>query len=51
MHKKQELIDIVKFCDIRFNRGLVIDWKHSDFGELSREILLVTDTAINSGLY
>jgi hypothetical protein len=41
------LIDIVKFCESRFNRGPASEWKHSDFGELSREILLDTDTAIS----
>lgn len=47
MHKKQELIDIVKCCESHFNRGPASDWKHSDFGELSQEILLDTDTAIS----
>lgn len=38
---------IVKCCESRFNRGPASDWKHSDFSDLSREILQDTDVNIS----
>jgi len=47
MGKKANLDDIVRCCEIRFNRGASADWKHSDFNDLSREILYHTDVNIS----
>ncbi len=47
MGKKANLDDIVRCCEIRFNRGASADWKHSDFSDLSREILRNTDVNIS----
>lgn len=47
MQKRQDLIEIVKCCETRFNRGPASEWKHSDFGELSRKIQLDTDIVIS----
>lgn len=47
MSKKAKLHDIVVCCEQRFNRGASINWKHSDFSELSREILRETDVNIS----
>lgn len=45
MSKKALLTDIVICCEQRFNRGASVNWKHSDFSDLSREIL--RDTNVN----
>ena len=47
MGKKVKLDDIVKCCENRFNHGSAADWKHSDFNDLSREILRYTDVNIS----
>lgn len=39
MTKGQRLNEIVKCCEIRFNRGEVSNWKHGDFVDLQWEIL------------
>ena len=38
MTKRAKLNDIIKCCEIRFNRGEVATWKHGDFIDLHREI-------------
>jgi hypothetical protein len=38
MTKGTRLKDIVKHCEIRFNRGDAATWKHGDFVDLHREI-------------
>ena len=45
MTKRARLNDIVRFCQIRFNRGEGATWKHSNFLDLSRDIY--QDTRIN----
>lgn len=45
MSKKALLNDIVICCEQLFNRGASAHWKHSDFSDLSREIL--RDTNVN----
>ena len=45
MTKGARLNDIVKCCEIRFNRGDATAWKHGDFVDLHREIR--NDTSIN----
>lgn len=45
MGKKSILNEIVICCETRFNRGPAVNWKHSDFSDLSREIL--RDTEVN----
>lgn len=38
MGKKVNLLDVIKCCEARFNRGDASNWKHSDFADLSRDI-------------
>lgn len=38
MAKKEQLADIIKCCERRFNRGAATGWRHSDFLDLSRDI-------------
>lgn len=45
MGRKEKLADIVKCCEVRFDRGIAATWKHSDFFDLSEEIL--RDTQVN----
>lgn len=47
MRKRSELNDIVKCCEARFNRGVAAGWKHSDFNDLSREVLRSTKVNIS----
>lgn len=45
MNKKATLSNIIICCETRFNNGLAADWKHSDFCNLSHEIM--RDTGVN----
>jgi len=45
MTKRARLIDIVECCVVRFDRGDVATWKHSDFVDLNQEIH--RDTNVN----
>ena len=45
MDKRTTLNNIIIYCQNRFNNGLATDWKHSDFANLSREIM--RDTGVN----
>lgn len=45
MTKRARLNDIVKCCEVRFNRGDATTWKHGDFVDLNREIQ--RDTNVN----
>ena len=45
MTKAATLNDIVKCCEIRFNRGDATTWKHGDFVDLHQKIL--RDTGVN----
>jgi hypothetical protein len=47
MRKRSELNDIIKCCEARFNRGVATGWKHSDFNDLSREVLRSTKVNIS----
>jgi hypothetical protein len=47
MGKKAKLKDIIKCCEVRFNRGVAADWKNSDFGDLSREIMRETEVNLS----
>lgn len=47
MAKKVTLKSIVICCETRFNRGPAVEWKHSDFNDLSREILRATEVNIS----
>jgi hypothetical protein len=47
MTKGARLKDIIKCCEIRFNRGEATTWKHSDFVDLHREIQRDTNTNIS----
>ncbi|WP_316765758.1 hypothetical protein [Pedobacter frigiditerrae] len=45
---KTKFENIVASCQIRFNRGEASTWKHSDFLDLSREILRDTKVSISA---
>lgn len=45
--KRETLNEVVKCCEIRFNHGAAISWKHGDFVDLSREIQRETWTNIS----
>lgn len=45
MTKAATLNDVVKCCEIRFNRGDATTWKHGDFVDLHQKIL--RDTGVN----
>lgn len=47
MDKKTELKNIVKSCEIRFERGASETWKHGDFIDFSREIQKETKVNIS----
>ncbi len=47
MDKKVELKNIVKSCEIRFDRGTSDTWKHGDFNDFSREIQKETKVNIS----
>ena len=48
MSRKAELLDIIKCCELRFNRGAAAAWKHSDFTDLSQEIRVQTKVLISA---
>ncbi|RZM17894.1 MAG: hypothetical protein EOO88_42135, partial [Pedobacter sp.] len=48
MTKRTKLKEIVKCCELRFNRGSAFDWKHSDFLDLNKEILEVASVNISA---
>jgi hypothetical protein len=45
MDKKGKLVAIINSCERRFERGAATGWTHSDFVDLSREIM--RDTRVN----
>lgn len=45
MGRKVNLIDVIKSCETRFDRGEAIHWTHTDFINLSKDIL--SDTKVN----
>lgn len=47
MGKKVNLLDVIKYCETRFNRGSAVNWKHSDFADLSQDILRETKVSIS----
>jgi hypothetical protein len=48
MDKKTRLNEIIKYCEIRFDRGTALEWKHGDFVDLGREIYRDTDINISA---
>ncbi len=47
MVRKVNLNDVIKCCEIRFGRKEAAHWTHSDFSDLSQDILLNTNTNIS----
>jgi hypothetical protein len=47
MTKGARLHEIIKCCEIRFNRGEATTWKHGDFVDLNREIQRDTNANIS----
>lgn len=45
MSRRINLIEVIKYCEVRFSRGDSLQWAHSDYSDLNKEIF--SDTGIN----
>jgi len=48
MGKRPDLVEIVKSCELKFNRGDSAQWKNIDFSDLSREVQKSTKVNIST---